>query len=342
MNIPSPRILQALVDLTQLSEDEVRAGVFAVGPGGYQTWTIPKGNGRRRRIHAPVAELKLLQEAILHAVLYRAPISPCAHGFVPGRSIVTNARVHAPHAKALLSVDLEDAYPSVSTRRVRSSLEWAVGRYVKDLFPGMALADRRSVFDVLAEICTVGGALPQGAPTSGMILNFACARVDRLAMQLVREYRPHLPGLRYSRYADDLTFSAAVEFPQDAEDRVATAVLRSGFRVNRRKVERYGQRHRDLVVCGIRIRNGHLTLSRERLRKYRALFHQALRFPPDAVPSDVRDRITGTLGFLTMVTPACPRLLEGPLRRLVGHHGAWLCARQPPSAPTGAFLPYGF
>ena len=82
----------------------------ALAAGGYQTWRLPKGQGRGwRTIHAPEPPLKRLQAVILERLLYRAPSSPLAHGFVRGRSIVTNAQVHVLEPHVLHCVgDTED------------------------------------------------------------------------------------------------------------------------------------------------------------------------------------------------------------------------------------------
>lgn len=45
--------------------------------------------------------------------------------------------------------------------------------------------------------------LPQGAPTSPVITNIVCQRLDYLLTGVARRF-----GLRYSRYADDITFSS--------------------------------------------------------------------------------------------------------------------------------------
>jgi hypothetical protein len=167
-------------------------------------------------------------------------------------------------------------------------------------------------------------ALPQGAPTSGAVLNLVCARLDRLVVRLSRASEEHYPHLRYSRYADDLTFTSAIGFPPDFVTNVIDVVRRCGFRINRRKLRRTSVRHGDLVVCGVRIHDGELTLERRVLRRYRALLHRIARRASTDVTREERDLVHGVLGHLTMVSPRCPAMLSGPLDDLIRRHGEWL------------------
>ena len=45
--------------------------------------------------------------------------------------------------------------------------------------------------------------LPQGAPTSPVLTNVVCQRLDYLLTAVAKRF-----GLKYSRYADDITFSS--------------------------------------------------------------------------------------------------------------------------------------
>src|SRR5207245_590999 len=52
-------------------------------------------------------------------ILNRVPVEPPAHGFLPGRSIVTNAGAHVGR-RVVLNMDLEDFFPTITFARVRS------------------------------------------------------------------------------------------------------------------------------------------------------------------------------------------------------------------------------
>ena len=324
LNSPSETTLSLLTHLLVTDEDTVRVGFEALDGQAYNSWTVPKGNGRERRIDAPVPDLKRLQSLLLKRLLNFAPISPFAHGFVRGRSIVTNAAIHRETARSMVSLDLKDAYPSVSRDRIVKALEWGVGSFLKHSSPETTRDEREAVYEAVADVCTHEGVLPQGAPTSGQLLNMACCSLDRHCSRLVRRYREEFPGLRYSRYADDLTFTATGELSHEFLERAIGCVLRAGFEVNRRKIKRYTVANADLVICGIRLHDGRLTLPRRVLRKYRALLFQTLACEPEEISDGARQHVHGAIGFLTMATTVCPPQLEQLLEAVLRQHGSWL------------------
>jgi hypothetical protein len=327
--------LSLLARLLATDLETVSRGFEVLSGPAYDSWTVPKGNGRVRKIDAPVPELKRLQSLLLNRLLNFAPISPFAHGFVRGRSIVTNASVHRETARAMVSLDLKDAYPSVSRDRVLKALEWGVGSFLKHSSPMTTRAEREAVYEAVGDACTHRDALPQGAPTSGQLLNMVCCSLDRHCARLVRRFRPEVPGLRYTRYADDLTFTAAEELSHEFLERAIGCVLRAGFEVNRRKVKRYTVANSDLVICGVRLHEGQLTLPRRVLRKYRALLFQALAREPEDMSDGARQHVHGAIGFLTMATTVCPPQLEGLLQAVLQQHRAWL---RPGTKP--AYFPF--
>jgi len=89
--------------LVGIGEDQLtRLMRPGVGPGsGYVEFEIPKAKGGTRRIAAPRAPLRKVQRAILDQILARVPMHDACHGFVAGRSTVTNA---TPHQRAALVV----------------------------------------------------------------------------------------------------------------------------------------------------------------------------------------------------------------------------------------------
>ena len=174
----------------------------------YTHFTIHKRNGSARQIWAPVARLKFVQRWILHEILNNLTIHGAAHGFVRGKSIVTNAAVHS-HSEILIKLDIKDFFPSVNWRRIKGVFRHA--GYHEHIATLLALLCSESPRQIVEQngatyyVALGDRALPQGAPTSPALTNIICVNLDRRLTGLADKL-----GLRYSRYADDLTFSLPV------------------------------------------------------------------------------------------------------------------------------------
>lgn len=174
-------------------ENEIRAALAPARLLGadlnrhYRRERKRKSDGSFREIAEPVGVLRDTQDWLVTHVWPAFPILACAHGFVTGRSIVTNAAVHAP-CHTLLTLDIHDFFGSVSDAAVVEILCTA------GLPRGLAVA--------IARICTLPNGLPQGAPTSPGLANACFGGCDAGLTALAASY-----NARYSRYVDDLAFS---------------------------------------------------------------------------------------------------------------------------------------
>ena len=317
----SPRALQALSQVIDLPESTIRSAFEAAcSPEGYERFEFPKGDGRVRVIHAPIDALKVTQRCLLDHLFTQVAVTPFAHGFVPHRSIVTNALIHSPSARSVLNLDLQDAFPSVAESRVKSLLRWRVASLLKTMTPQLTSEERVVLCDMITILCTRDGALPQGAPTSGYLLNLACARLDRLVYGVA--LRSGLPRVKYTRYADDLTIttSSSESMPPELIAQVRGAVIKSGFKINPRKVHTHTDIQRAIVICGVRIANGSLALPKEMIKRYRAQITTAARTPPQELTALEQQKILGVISFVRSIYPSPPRPLIKPLNALIQAH----------------------
>lgn len=173
---------------------------------------VPKRTGGERLIEAPKPLLKAVQEKILADILDKVPPHSAAHGFREGRSIVTNAKPHVGR-RVVVKVDLSNFYPTVSYSRVvaifrslgysREAATW-LGRLTTTRLPldyvRQSRKDRRWRPYLKRH-------LPQGAPTSPALANLSAFPLDLRLAGLARKF-----GAKYTRYADDLTFSGDRDF----------------------------------------------------------------------------------------------------------------------------------
>ncbi len=246
----------------------------------YQRFVIPKKRGGERVISTPMPRLKRAQYWVLDNILARVALHPAAHGFVPGRSILTTALPHVGRP-VVVNLDLKDFFPSIALPRVHG------------VFAQLGYCD--NVARILALLCTelpaqqvqIDGqtlfvaagqrALPQGAPTSPALTNVLCRRMDaRLHGSALKL------GFDYTRYADDLTFSA-----KDAEAaksvgkllwRVKQIIASEGFTVHPEKQE-VMRPHQQQRVTGIVV-NERPNLDRKTLHRFRAVVQQVERHGP--------------------------------------------------------------
>jgi retron-type reverse transcriptase len=280
----------------------------------YRRFTIPKRNGQERAIWAPLPKLKAAQRWVLHNIVERLPVHGAVHGFLPGRSILTNARVHT-NAKIILKMDIQDFFPTVTLPRVKGIFRKAGYReQVATLLALLCTEAPREIvehegkqyFVALGPRC-----LPQGAPTSPALTNTLCLRMDQRLTGLAAK-----KGWRYTRYADDLTFS----LPEDHQGPpqlgalmglIKKVVADEGFLIHpdKTRVLRKGGRQR---VTGLVV-NGDLKprVPRALRRQLRAALHNFQK-GKGLHDGETADQLAGYAAFVYMTDPELGRqLLEG-------------------------------
>ena len=171
----------------------------------YSPFTIPKKSGGTRKIWAPMPKLKAAQSWVLRNIAEKLPVHGAAHGFLPGRSILTNAREHTS-SQIVVNMDIRDFFPSVTYRRTKGVFRAAgYPEQVATILAALCTESERvqREFDGKDYFLALGPrCLPQGAPTSPALTNTVCLRLDRRLTGLAKKLH-----WRYTRYADDLTFS---------------------------------------------------------------------------------------------------------------------------------------
>ncbi|TAH22442.1 MAG: RNA-directed DNA polymerase [Cytophagales bacterium] len=264
----------------------------------YQRFTIKKKSGENRFILAPHRYLKLIQKCL--NVVLNVVFEPhwASHGFVLDKNIVTNARKHIGK-NYVLNVDLEDFFPSISFRRVKTVLQ----------LPPFNLNDELAF--LIANLCCYENSLPQGAPTSPTLSNIVCQKLDRKLARFAKENR-----VSYSRYADDITFSARTDlFDEDFLNRLKEIILSENFKVNENKtrIQSFAQRQ---IVTGLTV-NQKVNVSQQYIKEIRAIlnnwekkgFEQAqyvfiknyIKDNPNIKNPSMIEVLRGKLNFLGMV-----------------------------------------
>ncbi len=232
------------------------ASVVFSAESHYRSFLIPKRSGGQREIVAPYPMLLQCLRWICKHILGTKKINRAAHGYVTGRSIISNASQHLGKTQ-LLKIDLKDFFPSIPIQRV-------IG-----YFKSIGYAPEVAYF--LAKLCCLNEALPQGAATSPMLSNILMHHVDRRLAGLSKKHE-----VTYSRYADDLAFSGEAISSQFIAD-VERIVVETGFQINPEKklLITAGRRK---IIAGIDITSGKARVPREFRRQTRLEAHFAIKF----------------------------------------------------------------
>ena len=301
----------------------------------YVQFTMPKRSGGVRLISAPLERLKRAQHWILANLLTHQWLHEAAHGFRKERSIVSNAQPHVG-ADVVVNLDLKDFFPTVTYKRV------------KGLFRSLGYSESVSI--ICALLCTeprevrveVDGEryhvamterfLPQGAPTSPAITNLLCRGLDSRLSHIAEKL-----GYRYTRYADDLTFSGSREAnPGRLMRRVHWVVEHEGFSVHPGKT-RVLRKARRQEVTGVVV-NETCTISRDALKKFRAVLFQLEKDGPAGKTwgngPDVIAAVEGFANYVAMVNPEKGTPLQARARALVDKHGKHPQPRPRKKAPA--------
>ena len=276
--------------LPRLGAVAVRTQANAVPTGErldayYRSYKLPKQSGGSRTILVPAPWLKGLQRAIYQSLLHTLPAHRAAHGFVPGRSIITNATPHVQQP-LVVSCDVSSAFPSVRWPVILHALR----RDFKGLLTPAAIG-------LLVDTCCHAGGLPIGAPTSPALLNRVLLPLDEI---LEAEALPR--DVHYTRYADDLTFSGARAGEMLP---IARRLLRTiGLKLDPNKTNFFRPGRRQMVT-GLVV-NSKPAVPRRLRRRLRAAVHQlAQGLQPTWRGRPVsRQALIGWAAFLKMVNPS--------------------------------------
>lgn len=254
----------------------------------YTAFTIKKKSGKDRTIHAPLKGLKEFQKALNIVLQTIHEPHNAATGFVLGKSIVDNAKVHVGQTY-VYNLDLKDFFPSIDKSRV-----W--GRLLVPPFNLGTTPERKKIANMMATLSctpleverfvdkewikTTTSVLPQGAPTSPTLTNAICEKMDIRLQGVAKRF-----GLNYTRYADDITFSAKhnvfeinsnvfekIFIPNSTFDNeVRRIITEQNFHVKESKVrlqkEGYRQEVTGLVV------NEKVNVSRKYIKQLRQWIH---------------------------------------------------------------------
>lgn len=285
------KLIQHLVIASGLGEGDVRA-ILETAPSRYKTYTIPKRNGGVRIISQPAKEVKYLQRIFMEEILARAPIHSAATAYRKGLSIWDNANAHADSG-AILKFDFKNFFPSI----VASDWEIYCSRYrflqdKEDVYWSARLLFCRKTYGSVLRLAI-------GAPSSPMLSNVLMAEFDTLVTDAVAKDR-----VTYTRYADDLTFSAKragnlVDVGRILR-RIVNELKSPRLKINEEKTVLATKKYRRVVTGLVLSDDGSVSLGHDRKRKIRAAMHH---FVSGKLNAEDTSHLLGMIAFVNAIEP---------------------------------------
>lgn len=257
----------------------------------YREKAIAREGKPPRIISIPDPVLKNVQRRILSRILNNIKINNAAHGFIKQRSIFS---AMAPHAgkRIVVVLDIRDFFGTITAKRVFG------------MFRSNGFETRESA--VLTKLSCYQDKLPQGAPTSPMIANIICRKLDSRLQGLTSK-----KGYSYTRYADDLIFSGDERLLR-LLPLIRQIITEEGFGTAEEKfrIMRSGSRQQAL---GLNV-NTIVSIPRKVRRLVRAMVHRQLQ--TETLDESMMDFLYGHVGLMASAHPSQSRKLKRKLNKI--------------------------
>jgi retron-type reverse transcriptase len=289
----------------------------------YVRFTVPKKSGGVRELLAPHRELAKSQRWIFQNIVQGLATHPAAHGFVRGRSIRSNALPHVGR-RVVVNADLKDFFPTITFHRVRGAIQQlGYSPAAATILALLCTESPRRTVEYAGRsfhVATGPRALPQGACTSPALSNLIARRLDSRLSGIAAKL-----GWNYTRYADDLSFSADAAADPEKKTGYLLARIRhiaedEGFLVNEQKT-RVLKQSTAMAVTGV-IVNERPGVRRRDVRRLRAILRNAKRHglasQNRANDPQFEARLRGQIAFVQMINPDQGRPLRAAFDAISG------------------------
>ena len=284
-------LLRSMAIETGLSEVVVQR-IMQSAPHRYKHYTIDKRSGGKRLISQPASEVKLLQRAFVELYLSKLPVHSAAMAYRPNKSILDNANAHVGSG-SILKMDFKNFFPSIRKANwMTYCAEFSVleNHYERELAASL-LFQRPKGSSVMQ--------LAIGAPSSPALSNILMFQFDEIISSEVAKDK-----VTYTRYADDLTFSAERSWNLVDIERIVNRALREiaypRLQLHPDKTTHVTKKFSRSVTGLILANDGRVTIGKTRKRTLHAATHAASQ---GRLNDRQLQKLAGMLAFVHAVEP---------------------------------------
>jgi len=217
----------------------------------YRISYLPKGNGKYRKIYKVSNKNKLLLRQYipeLEKILKRINKTKVSYAFEKGKNCALNALQHVGR-KYVLSMDIQDFFDNIKRYHVKKTIP-----------------------DHILDDCLIEDSPKQGLPTSPLIATIALVPCDSMILRVLKKLNI---DATYTRYADDLIFSANRQSDIGKIRVIVPQILEKfGLKINHKKTKFQNVKNGRLIITGIGVDKEGIHPTRKTKKKIRASIHQ--------------------------------------------------------------------
>ncbi|WCG06127.1 retron St85 family RNA-directed DNA polymerase (plasmid) [Vagococcus lutrae] len=264
----------------------------------YKHFSIPKQDGSTRQILSPFPSLKIIQNWILKNILEKTKVSNFAKAYKKKCSLKDNVKFHRKQ-KLVLKLDIKDFFSNIQEKDVFL------------YFKSIGYSNKLSLVLTNLVMYNSEKGLPQGAPTSPYMSNIIMREFDDTISKYCVKNK-----IRYTRYADDLTFSGDFDYNK-VTGIVSNNLKKLGLYLNHAKTQRLYSNNRQ-VVTGIVV-NDKTQIDRRKRKNLRLEIYYLKKNPVQhltRISSDIMIQkkyllsLIGKLNFALQINPYDSTLKE--------------------------------
>lgn len=210
-----------------------------------------------------------------------------------GMCYIDKAKYHLKQ-DYLVNFDIKDFFPTIHYMRI------------KKLYIGLGISPTTA--DKLSFLTTFNNQLPQGFVTSPILSNLVFYGID----QDLNRYLFY-KKVKYSRYADDLTFSSNKPISKIVLNRIAAIINSKGFKFNNDKTIFYGKNDRKIVMKLI-LNENDINVTKEYISKVDENIALYNEYKKNNLDNELLlKQLQGELSFIKQVNSTTYKRLKGKL-----------------------------
>ena len=198
---------------------------------------IPKKDSDQKRLlQYPIGDYKLILKRLNKLLMYRSTFPQSVCGGIIDKNLFDMVESHCGQ-EAIYQIDLKDFFPNINTDRIYSF-------FIKT-------GCLQDIAEILTELVSFEGKLPQGFPTSPLIANLITWKLDFDHDNICKAN-----DLKRTRWIDDILISGRIYDLDKVIYKIDSSINKNGFVINKKKKKFFRRKdhNKEIIAVGLDIR----------------------------------------------------------------------------------------